>query len=73
MTRLRTEDIKHISQELKAYDQQLLNKTGNALKGIALHAVDLLDYEFEEIIKSFKVCVIPVSYTHLTLPTSDLV
>ena len=61
MTRLRTEDIKHISQELKAYDQQLLNKTGNALKGIALHAVDLLDYEFEEIIKSFKVCVIPLT------------
>jgi len=61
MTRLRTENIKHIPQELKAYDQQLLNKTGNTLKGIALHAVDLLDYEFEEIVKSFKICVIPLT------------
>ena len=61
MTRLRTEDIKHIPKELKAYDQQLLNKTGNTLKGIAFHAVELLDYEFEEIVKSFKVCVIPLT------------
>jgi len=33
--------------------------TGNTLKGIAFHAVEVLDYEFEEIVKSFKVCVIP--------------
>ena len=51
MTRLRTEDIKHISQELKEYDQELLKKTGSTLKGIALHAIGLSDYEFEEIIK----------------------
>ena len=61
MTRLRTEDIKHVPKELKAYDQQLLKKTGNTLKGIACHAVDVLDYEFEEIVKSFKVCVIPLT------------
>ena len=61
MTRLRTDDIKHIPRELKAYDRQLLNKTGNTLKGIAFHAVDLLDYEFEKIAKSFKVCVIPLT------------
>jgi len=61
MTRLRTEDIKHIPQELKVYDQQLLDKTGKALKGIASHAVGLLDHEFEEIVKSFKVCVIPLT------------
>jgi len=61
MTRLRTEDIKHISQELKGYDQQLLKKTGNALKGIAFHAVGLSDNEFEEIVKSFNICVIPLT------------
>jgi pyrrolysine biosynthesis protein PylD len=61
MTRLRTEDIKHIPQELKVYDQQLLDKTGNTLKGIASHAVDLPDNEFKEIVKSFKVCVIPLT------------
>ena len=32
MTRLRTEDIKDIPQALKAYDQQLLNKTGQHFK-----------------------------------------
>ncbi len=61
MTRLCTDDIKHIPHELKAYDQQLLNKTGNTLKGIASHALDLPDSEFEEIVKSFKVCVIPLT------------
>ncbi len=61
MTRLRTEDIKHIPQELKVYDQQLLDKTGNTLKGIALHAIGLSDYEFEEIVKSFNICVIPLT------------
>ena len=61
MTRLRTEDIKHIPQELKVYDQQLLDKTGNTLKGIASHAVDLPDNEFKEIVKSFEVCVIPLT------------
>ena len=61
MTRLRTEDIEHIGRDLKAYDQELLDKTGSTLKGIALHAVDVPDHEFEEIVKSFKVCVIPLT------------
>ena len=61
MTRLRTEDIKHIRRELTAYDQQLLDKTGKTLKGIALHAVGLHDDEFEKIVKLFKVCVIPLT------------
>lgn len=61
MTRLRTEDIEHIPHELKAYDQQLLNKTGKTLKAIASHAVGLLDSELDEIIKSNKVCVIPLT------------
>jgi pyrrolysine biosynthesis protein PylD len=61
MTRLRTEDIEHIPHELKAYDQQLLNKTGKTLKAIASHAVGLLDSGLDEIIKSNKVCVIPLT------------
>ena len=59
MTRLRTEDIENIPHELKDYDQQLLNRTGKTLKGIALHAVDMLEHEFEKIVKSFNICVIP--------------
>jgi len=61
MTRLRTEDIKHIPRALKTYDQRLLNMTGNTLKGIACRAVGLSDDEFEKIIKPCKVCVIPLT------------
>jgi pyrrolysine biosynthesis protein PylD len=61
MTRLRTEDIKHISQGLKQYDTELLKKTGKTLKGIALHATGLSDYEFKEIVKSFSFCVVPLT------------
>lgn len=61
MTRLRTEDIKHIRQELIAYDQQLLNRTGHTLKGIAFHALNLLVDEFEEVIKPCKVCAVPLT------------
>ena len=61
MTRLRTEDIEHIPHELKAYDQQLLKNTGNTLKALASHAVGLPDSELDDIIKSNKVCVIPLT------------
>jgi pyrrolysine biosynthesis protein PylD len=61
MTRLRTEDIEHIPHELKAYDQQLLNKTGKTLKALASHAVGLPDSELDDIIKSNKACVIPLT------------
>jgi pyrrolysine biosynthesis protein PylD len=61
MTRLRSEDIEHIRHELKAYDQQLSNTTGKTLKGIAFCALGLADSEFEEIIKSNKVCVVPLT------------
>jgi pyrrolysine biosynthesis protein PylD len=61
MTRLRTEDIEHIRHELKAYDQQLLDKTGKTLKAIAAHAAGQLDPQLDEIIKSSKVCVVPMT------------
>ena len=61
MTRLRTEDIKHIAQELQEYDQQLLNKTGNTLKGIACHALGMSDDELEDIVNSYEVCVVPLT------------
>jgi pyrrolysine biosynthesis protein PylD len=61
MTRLRTEDIEYIPQALKAYDRQLLNKTGHTLKGIACHAIGVTDDELEGIVTSCKVCVIPLT------------
>jgi pyrrolysine biosynthesis protein PylD len=61
MTRLRIEDIKHIPQKLEEYDRELLKKTGKTLKGIALHAIGLSDSEFEEIVRSVKICFVPLT------------
>jgi len=61
MTRLRTEDVECIPQTLKAYDQQLLIKTGQSLKGIACHALGMADDEFKHIAKSCRACVIPLT------------
>ena len=61
MTRLRSEDIEHILPALETYDEQLRNKTGNTLKGIACHALGLAEYELENIVKSHEVCVIPLT------------
>jgi pyrrolysine biosynthesis protein PylD len=61
MTRIRTEDIKDIARDLEAYDKQLLNKTGHTLIGIACHALGLLEDKFEDIVNSYRVCVIPLS------------
>ena len=68
MTRLNTEDIKDIHQELKAYDLELSDKTGKTLKGIASHALDVLDDEFDKIVKSFKICVIPFTCGQGVIP-----
>lgn len=61
MTRLRSEDIEYILDDLKGYDQQLLDRTGHTLKEIALHAVDLTNDEFERTAKSSTVCVVPLT------------
>ncbi len=61
MTRLRTEDVEHIAQTLKAYDQELLDKTGDTLGGIACHALGVPDDELKDIVTSCRVCVIPLT------------
>ena len=61
MTRLRTEDVEHIRCELGAYDQQLISRTGKDLKGVASYAIGVSDGEFAEIVKSSKVCVVPMT------------
>lgn len=61
MTRLRTEDVERIRCELNAYDEYLLRTTGKDLKGIATGAHDVSDRCFEEIVRTNKVCVVPVT------------
>ncbi|NQV35785.1 MAG: 3-methylornithyl-N6-L-lysine dehydrogenase PylD [Phycisphaeraceae bacterium] len=61
MTRLRTEDIDHIGQDLDAYDQRLLKQTGHTLGGIACHAHGLSSDQLTAMAGSFKVCVIPLT------------
>ncbi len=61
MTRLRTEDVQSIPRTLTAYDQRLLDKTGQGLKGIACHAMGLSGHPTAEIVASSRVCVIPLT------------
>lgn len=61
MTRLRTADIEHIPNGLKAYDERLLLATGSGLKAIALFATNVSEDDFEEMVKSLKICVIPMT------------
>lgn len=60
MTRLRTEDIKAISAQLKQYDRELIRKTGRTLCGIACHALGLEEEEFHSLAALVPVAVIPV-------------
>lgn len=68
MTRLRTEDIENIPQALRAYDQELLSKTGHTLRGIACHALGLPEHEIESAARSCRVCVVPITYGQGTIP-----
>ena len=61
MTRLRTEDIDHILEDLNAYDQRLLKQTGHTLAGIACHTHGLSEDELAAMAESFKICVIPLT------------
>jgi pyrrolysine biosynthesis protein PylD len=62
MTRLRSNDIAGITSELKAYDQELIAKTGHNLKQIACHAVNLKTAAVEKRVPGIRVGVVPVRW-----------
>ncbi len=61
MTRLRRNDIRHITDTLHPYDAQLLKKTGGTLKQIACRAVGVDEKSVRRTQRQYPVAVIPVT------------
>jgi pyrrolysine biosynthesis protein PylD len=62
MTRLTTNDIATIVDELEAYDSELLSKTGCTLTGIACRAAGIEESEVKKISGNLLVGVIPITF-----------
>jgi pyrrolysine biosynthesis protein PylD len=61
MTRLQSDDIRHISSRLADYSRDLETKTGRSLPGIACHAWGTAEDRFNERRHLKKICVVPVT------------
>ena len=62
MSRLQSDDISGISSQLKAYDKELLVKTGYNLRQIACHAAGLSEEDAREVISTIRVGVVPIRW-----------
>lgn len=62
MTRLTTEDIASISENLAHYDRELISKTGCSLRQIACEAMDIAERDIQDVLPEVCVGVIPVSF-----------
>jgi pyrrolysine biosynthesis protein PylD len=62
MTRLTTDDIAKITDELEAYDSELLSKTGCTLNGIACRAAGVEESEVKKKSGNLLVGVIPITF-----------
>ena len=61
MTRLATDDVKSISDELAEYDAELTARTGCSLRGIASLAAGLQEDEIKNRFKNIRIGVIPIT------------
>jgi len=62
MTRLQSDDISGIAPRLKAYDEELLAKTGCNLRQIVCHAVAFEEEAAREITPRIRVGVVPIRW-----------
>lgn len=62
MTRLTTNDIRHLGAQLANYDTELIKKTGFSLKGIACRAAGIQEFELEKISGNLLVGIIPLTF-----------
>jgi pyrrolysine biosynthesis protein PylD len=62
MTRLTTDHIAKINDELQAYDDELLSKTGCMLGGIACQAAGVKESEAKKISADLLIGVIPITF-----------
>lgn len=68
MTRLTTDDITSIADELQAYDEELVGKTGHTLAGIACHAADIAEAEMIKITADIRVSIVPITFGQGIIP-----
>ena len=68
MTRLTTDDITSIADELQTYDEELVGKTGRTLTGIACHAADISEAEMLKIAADIRVSVVPITFGQGVIP-----
>ena len=62
MTRLKSHDIARIASHLKAYDKELVAKTGHNLRQIACHAVELTKEDVRGAMSGIRVGVVPIRW-----------
>jgi len=62
MTRLQSDDISGIAPQSKAYDEELLAKTGCNLRQIACHTVGLKEKDIRGVIARTRVGVVPIRW-----------
>jgi len=60
MTRLKSKNIRHISTQLDTYDNELLHKTGQPLRGIACHALGIQEESLKPLMAAVSVGVVPI-------------
>ncbi len=60
MTRLKYHDIKNIAGQLTDYDNDLLQKTGHTLRGIACHALGIQEEKLQSLWGSVSIGVVPI-------------
>jgi pyrrolysine biosynthesis protein PylD len=68
MTRLTTDDITLISDELQAYDDELIGKTGCTLAGIACHAAHITEADILKIAADIRVSIVPITFGQGIIP-----
>jgi pyrrolysine biosynthesis protein PylD len=61
MTRLKYPDIKNIAAQLTDYDNELFQKTGHTLRGIACHALDFHEEKLQSLCGSVSIGIVPIS------------
>ena len=68
MTRLTKDDITLISDQLHAYDEDLIGKTGHTLAGVASHAAGLTEAEMRKSAADIRLSVVPITLGRGIIP-----
>lgn len=68
MTRLTPDDITSITDELQAYDKELIGKTGHTLAGIACQAAGVAEADIKKIASDIHVSVVPITFGQGIIP-----